>query len=67
MVNWGRQFSKFWYQSPEDNFLVITPLFHMAAKGNGVLAALYHGCGAVVDSRFSVTSSGTGCRSTTAC
>jgi crotonobetaine/carnitine-CoA ligase len=55
MVNWGRQFSKFWYQSPEDNFLVITPLFHMAAKGNGVLAALYHGCGAVVDSRFSVT------------
>lgn len=55
MVNWGRQFSKFWYQSPEDNFLVVTPLFHMAAKGNGVLAALFHGCGAVVDSRFSVT------------
>jgi crotonobetaine/carnitine-CoA ligase len=55
MVNWGRQFSKFWYQSPDDNFLVVTPLFHMAAKGNGVLAALFHGCGAVVDSRFSVT------------
>jgi crotonobetaine/carnitine-CoA ligase len=55
MVNWARQFSKLWYRSPEDNFLVVTPLFHLAAKGNGVLAALYHGCGAVLDSRFSVT------------
>lgn len=54
-VNWARQFSKLWYRSPEDNFLVVTPLFHLAAKGNGVLAALFHGCGAVVDSRFSVT------------
>jgi crotonobetaine/carnitine-CoA ligase len=55
MVNWAREFSRFWYQSPEDNYFAVTPLFHMAAKGNGVLAALYHGCGAVIDSRFSVT------------
>ena len=55
LVNWARQYSGYWYESPDDAFLTTTPLFHMAAKGNGVLAAIYRGASCVVDSRFSVS------------
>jgi crotonobetaine/carnitine-CoA ligase len=55
LLNWAEQFSSCWYESPDDRFLTTTPLFHMAAKGNGVLGALYRGATCVVDSRFSVS------------
>jgi crotonobetaine/carnitine-CoA ligase len=55
MVNWARQFSSGWCRDEEDTFLATTPLFHMAAKGVGVLGALYRGANCAVDSRFSVS------------
>ncbi|MEW6473527.1 MAG: AMP-binding protein [Actinomycetota bacterium] len=56
MINWARQFSAGWFRSPQDTFYAATPLFHMAAKGVGVLGAIYRGASCAVDSRFSVSS-----------
>jgi crotonobetaine/carnitine-CoA ligase len=55
MVNWARQFSSGWCRDEEDTFFATTPLFHMAAKGVGVLGAISRGASCAVDSRFSVS------------
>jgi crotonobetaine/carnitine-CoA ligase len=46
--------SLLWYRSPEDSFYSCGPLFHLAAKGIGVLGSLYRGVRCVQDNRFSV-------------
>jgi crotonobetaine/carnitine-CoA ligase len=55
MLTWARQFTRAWCGSENDVFLSTTPMFHMAAKGVGVLGALYRGASCAVDSRFSVS------------
>lgn len=44
-----------WYRDPEDVFYSCGPLFHLAAKGVGVLGSIYRGVTCIQDDRFSVS------------
>ncbi|GAB3200733.1 ATP-dependent acyl-CoA ligase [Nocardioides hungaricus] len=47
--------SSSWYRGPDDVFYSCGPLFHLAAKGVGVLGSIYRGVHCVQDDRFSVS------------
>jgi crotonobetaine/carnitine-CoA ligase len=47
--------SSVWYRNPGDSFYSCGPLFHLAAKGMGVLGAIYRGARCVQDDRFSAS------------
>jgi carnitine-CoA ligase len=47
--------SSTWYRSENDSFYSCGPLFHLAAKGVGVLGAIFRGVTCVQDERFSVS------------
>ena len=44
-----------WYRDPDDIFYSCGPLFHLAAKGVGVLGSIYRGVTCIQDDRFSVS------------
>jgi crotonobetaine/carnitine-CoA ligase len=55
MVNLGKLESSMWWRGDGDAIYACTPMFHLAAKGVGVLSALYRGARCVLDERFSVS------------
>lgn len=55
LCSFARIESGIWYQGPEDVFYSCGPLFHLAAKGIGVLGSIYRGVRCVQDERFSVS------------
>ncbi|MGE0304584.1 MAG: AMP-binding protein [Acidimicrobiia bacterium] len=56
MVTLGMQQARMWWRTDGDVFYACTPMFHLASKGVGVMAALTKGARCVLDDRFSVTS-----------
>jgi carnitine-CoA ligase len=44
-----------WYRSENDSFYSCGPLFHLAAKGVGILGAIFRGVTCVQDERFSAS------------
>lgn len=44
-----------WYRSEDDVFYSCGPLFHLAAKGVGILGSIYRGVTCIQDDRFSVS------------
>lgn len=55
LCNFARIESMLWYRTEQDAFYSCGPLFHLAAKGIGVLGSLYRGVRCVQDDRFSVS------------
>jgi crotonobetaine/carnitine-CoA ligase len=55
LCSFARIESMIWYRGPEDTFYSCGPLFHLAAKGIGVLGSIYRGVRCVQDERFSVS------------
>jgi crotonobetaine/carnitine-CoA ligase len=55
LCNFAKIESLLWYRSEQDAFYSCGPLFHLAAKGIGVLGSLYRGVRCVQDDRFSVS------------
>jgi len=55
LCSFARIESSIWYRGPEDTFYSCGPLFHLAAKGIGVLGSIYRGVRCVQDERFSVS------------
>ncbi len=45
--------SSLWYRGPDDAFYSTGPLYHLGAKGIGLLGAMYRGVRCVQDERFS--------------
>lgn len=56
MCNFAEIEASIWYRTPEDVFYSCGPLFHLAAKGIGVLGAMRRGVRCVQDERLSVSS-----------
>ena len=54
LCNFAMVESLLWYRTEQDVFYSCGPLFHLAAKGIGVLGALCRGVRCVQDERFSV-------------
>jgi crotonobetaine/carnitine-CoA ligase len=55
LCSFARIESRMWYRGPQDTFYSCGPLFHLAAKGIGVLGSIYRGVRCVQDERFSVS------------
>jgi len=55
LCSFARIESMIWYRGPDDTFYSCGPLFHLAAKGIGVLGSIYRGVRCVQDARFSVS------------
>ncbi|MDB5875613.1 MAG: putative fatty-acid--CoA ligase [Ramlibacter sp.] len=55
MCNFAEIEASIWYRTPEDTFYSCGPLFHLAAKGIGVLGAMRRGVRCVQDERLSVS------------
>ncbi len=55
LCNFAKIESMLWYRTEQDTFYSCGPLFHLAAKGIGVLGSLYRGVRCVQDDRFSVS------------
>ncbi len=55
LCSFARIESTMWYRGPQDIFYSCGPLFHLAAKGIGVLGSIYRGVRCVQDDRFSVS------------
>jgi carnitine-CoA ligase len=55
MCNFAEIEATIWYRTPEDAFYSCGPLFHLAAKGIGVLGAMRRGVRCVQDERLSVS------------
>lgn len=55
LCSFARIESTMWYRGPQDTFYSCGPLFHLAAKGIGVLGSIYRGVRCVQDERFSVS------------
>ena len=55
LCNFAKIESMLWYRTEQDAFYSCGPLFHLAAKGIGVLGSLYRGVRCVQDDRFSVS------------
>jgi crotonobetaine/carnitine-CoA ligase len=49
------QMASMWYRGPGDAFYSTTPMFHLAAKGCGMVASIAMGARCVLDERFSVS------------
>ncbi|MGE0306960.1 MAG: AMP-binding protein [Acidimicrobiia bacterium] len=49
------QMAGMWYEGPDSAFYSTTPMFHLAAKGCGVVASISMGARCVLDQRFSVS------------
>lgn len=47
--------SSLWYSGPQDVFYSVGPLYHLGAKGVGVLGSIYRGVRCVQDERFSAS------------
>jgi crotonobetaine/carnitine-CoA ligase len=55
MCNFAEIEASIWYRTPDDAFYSCGPLFHLAAKGIGVLGAMRRGVRCVQDERLSVS------------
>jgi len=55
MCNFAEIEAQIWYRTPEDAFYSCGPLFHLAAKGIGVLGAMRRGVRCVQDERLRVS------------
>ncbi|GAB3200730.1 ATP-dependent acyl-CoA ligase [Nocardioides hungaricus] len=55
LVTTSEQMAGMWYEDEDDAFYACTPMFHLAAKGAGMISSISMGARCVLDERFSAS------------